>query len=76
ATIGSGVTKIGDYVFLGCAALTNIYCKPTTPPTLGAMVFSWIAANATIYVPSASVDTYQAATNWSSYSSQIVGYDF
>lgn len=76
ATIGSGVTKIGDYVFLGCAALTKIYCKPTTPPTLGASVFSWIAANATIYVPSASVETYQAATNWSSYSSMMVGYDF
>ena len=76
ATIGSGVTKIGGHAFWYCSALTNIYCKPTTPPTLGATVFSWIAANATIYVPSASVETYQTATNWSSYSSMMVGYDF
>ena len=76
ATIGSGVTKIGGHAFWFCSALTNIYCKPTTPPTLGATVFSRIAANATIYVPSASVETYQTATNWSSYSSMMVGYDF
>lgn len=75
-TMPDSVTTIGDHAFWSCSALTNIYCKPITPPTLGATVFSRIAANATIYVPSASVETYQAATNWSSYSSMMVGYDF
>ncbi|MGN0091971.1 MAG: leucine-rich repeat protein [Alistipes sp.] len=76
ATIGSGVTSIGHFAFNNCTELTNIYCKPTTPPTLGAFVFSGIASNAKIYVPSASASAYQAATNWSDYSSIIVGYDF
>ena len=29
-----------------------------------------------IYVPAESVEAYKAATNWSEYAADIVGYDF
>lgn len=73
-TIGNSVTQIGDSVFYGCSSLTEIYCQPTTPPSLGSIVFYNMSAK--IYVPRASVDTYKAADGWSSYASKIEGYDF
>ena len=73
ATISNGVTSIGDGAFRGCSALAEIYCKPTTPPTLGGTaVFDNGPSKRKIYVPSASVEAYKTATNWSEYADQIV----
>ena len=73
ATISNGVTSIGDSAFRGCSALAEIYCKPTTPPTLGGTaVFDNGPSKRKIYVPSASVEAYKTATNWSEYADQIV----
>ncbi|MGN0092429.1 MAG: leucine-rich repeat domain-containing protein [Alistipes sp.] len=76
ATIGKSVASIGNSAFWDCTRLTSIYCKPTTPPTLGSDAFDDVASTATIYVPTKSVSAYKSATTWSSYSSMIVGYDF
>lgn len=43
----------------------------STPPTLGTNAFS---GSYYIYVPSAYLSTYKAATNWSSYSSRLKSY--
>ena len=51
-----------------------MYCKSTTPPTLGTGAFDTNAPSRKIYVPSESVDAYK--TNWSAYADAIVGYDF
>ena len=61
-----------------CNALKEIYCKPTTPPTVGSLAFSYIAADAKIYVPRESVEAYQADASWTKYkfTSLITGYDF
>ncbi|MDY3978494.1 MAG: leucine-rich repeat protein [Tidjanibacter sp.] len=75
-TIGDGVTSIGYYAFYGCTSLASVYCKPTTPPALYNNVFENNASGRKIYVQTASVDAYKAATNWSSYASSIVGYAF
>lgn len=70
-TIPNSVTSIGNEAFSNCSSLTNVTIQATTPPTLGVDVFSNNASGRKIYVPSASVNTYKAATNWSTYASDI-----
>ncbi len=79
-TIPDSVTTIGNSAFYDCSNLTSVYCKATTPPTLGSNVFKtynngYVNLGCAIYVPAESVETYKAAENWSSYKSRIVGYD-
>ncbi|MBQ7214321.1 MAG: leucine-rich repeat domain-containing protein [Bacteroidales bacterium] len=69
--IPSSVTSIGDSAFSRCAGVGAFHIRATTPPTLGSSVFSGIASDCVIYVPSASVNAYKSATNWSSYASYI-----
>ena len=68
--IPSGVTSIGNEAFANCDSLTNATIEAITPPTLGTNVL-YGTRNCPIYVPSASVDAYKAATNWSNYASRI-----
>jgi hypothetical protein len=70
------VTLINEFAFKDCSALTSVYCKPTTPPTIGGggKPFNNNASNRKIYVPTASVDTYKGTTTWKDYT--ITGYDY
>ncbi len=68
--IGNGVTRIDNRAFRDCFSLTSVTVEATTPPTLGSSAFS-NTNNCPIYVPSASVETYKAASGWSSYASRI-----
>ena len=75
--IPDSVTTIGEKAFAYCPNLTSIYCKATTPPTLGGtFVFNINGSGRKIYVPYQSLDAYKTATNWSEYADDIVGYDF
>lgn len=69
------VTEIKSQAFRYCDSLEAIVLnKSDTVATLGsnAFVYSGIAAGTGyIYVPSALVDSYKAATNWSTYADQI-----
>lgn len=65
--LGANVTSIGTYAF-DMATINALICNATTPPTLASAFGSGVTA---IYVPDASVDTYKAATNWSSSASKI-----
>lgn len=69
-TIGNSVTTIGESAFNGCNGLTSITCVATTPPTLGEYTF-YDTNDCPIYVPAGSVDTYKAASGWSTYASRI-----
>lgn len=71
-TIPDRVATIGEEAFSSCSNLTKIYCKATTPPTLGSNAFDYTI----IYVPQASVEAYKSADGWSEYVDKIVGYDF
>ena len=73
-TIGDSVTSIGEGAFYWCSSLTSVYCKATTPPSLGVYVFDFNGSGRKIYVPAGSVNAYK--TRWSEYASAIVGYDF
>ena len=69
--IPSSITSIANYAFNGCRVLASVIVEATTPPTLGINVFSNTSNNLVIYVPAGSVDTYKAASGWSTYASQI-----
>ncbi|MBR3589881.1 MAG: leucine-rich repeat protein [Alistipes sp.] len=75
-TIPDSVTTIGGSAFKNCTSLKEVYCKATTPPIGYMNMFNSNASGRKIYVPSASVSAYKSATYWSTYSSDIIGYDF
>ena len=75
-TIPENVVKLGEYAFARCEKLTNVYCKPTTPPTGGEYLFIHNAPERKIYVPTKSVSAYQTASYWSDYANQIEAYNF
>lgn len=72
-TIPDSVTTFGDREFWDCKKLKEVFCEPTTPPTIGVDVFGWCPLYR-IYVPHESVEAYKR--EWSAYSSSILGYDF
>ena len=73
-TIPSGVTSMGSYVFYDCLGMAEYHLLPTTPPTLSDQyAFNNIQSDCKIYVPSASLETYKTASNWSNYASYMVG---
>ena len=69
--IPSGVTSIEGNAFKNCSNLENVYVYGLTTPTLGSDVFSGTSGELNIYVPAASEAAYEAATNWSTYASNI-----
>ena len=70
--IPANVTSMtGTDIFKDNFACKVFIFKPTTPPTILATTFSDLNKFAKIYVPNASVTTYQAATYWSAVSTQI-----
>ena len=81
-TIGNSVTTIGESAFRDCRSLTGVYCKATTPPSLGSYAFKYYNygyyynIGCDIYVPTESVEAYKSASGWSDYKSYIVGYNF
>ena len=80
------VTTIGSYAFYGCRRLVAVIlrsetvCANTATTTLG-NCYHFIGTNAPenpggakdgyFYVPRALVDSYKAATNWSTYAAQF-----
>ena len=69
--IPSGVTSIGGGAFNSCRNLTSVTVNATTPPTMSVNNAFDNTNNCPIYVPSASIDAYKSATNWSTYASRI-----
>ena len=74
-TIPDSVTSIEYYAFRGCTNLTEIdFSTHNAVPTLAdTSAFSNTSASLVIKVPSALVDEWKAATNWSTYADKIVG---
>ena len=73
-TIPEGVTSIGGSTFSNCYCVRFYdFSNHTAVPTLSATnAFTGIATDCEIRVPSALYDEWIAATNWSTYASQIV----
>ena len=67
--------SIGNSAFANCSSLISIKLLESLVCTLGTNAFNnttIASGNGYIYVPSDLVDTYKAATNWSTYANQIV----
>lgn len=71
AEIPATVLEIDDSAFAGCSSLASITVLATTPPILGSDPFDSSVESFAIYVPAESVDTYKAASGWSSFASII-----
>ena len=67
--------SIGSYAFNSCSKLTALILRSATMATLsntGALSATPIkSGTGYIYVPAALVDSYKAASNWSTYANQI-----
>ncbi len=74
--LGNGITSIGSTAFSNCTNLATLNIKAAVPPGMGSNVFRLCIALETIYVPSASVETYKTANGWSSFESKITAGDF
>ena len=75
--IPDSVISIEDEVFYGCRSLANLYCRATTPPSIGGNIFSGCNSKEfRINVPLESENTYKTTDGWSDYADKIVGYDF
>ena len=70
--IPASVTSIGDGAFYSCSSLASITIYAPSLTTYGEDAFKNNASGRKIYVPMASLDTYQ--TNWSEYAGDIVGF--
>lgn len=73
--IPDSVTSIGQYAFRNCHSVAFYdFTAYTTVPTLAyTNTFTNIPADCQIRVPAALVAAWRSATNWSTYSSHIVG---
>lgn len=74
-TFGYNIKSIGDNAFSGCTKLASVTLNSTTPPTIDSTSFEGIPTTCKFYVPCPAVNTYRTASVWSSYASQIVGYE-
>ena len=73
-TIPEGVTSISNNAFYNCYSIRFVdFSNHTAVPTLAnTNAFTSIPADCEIRVPAALYDEWIAATNWSTYASQIV----
>ena len=74
-TFGDNITAINGWAFGNCTSLTSMTFESPTPPTIDSTSFEGIPSTCKFYVPCSAVNTYRTASVWSSYASQIVGYE-
>lgn len=71
-TIGSGVTYIGERAFYYCRDLTDVYCyAENAPSTYSDTFILGYLKNATLHVPSASINVYKSTYPWRSFGSIV-----
>lgn len=71
-TIGSGVTSIGRYAFAGGDHIIQMTCNAIVPPTVSDVnAFNNVFRGIPLYVPTASLSSYQVAYGWREFTNFI-----
>jgi len=66
--LGSGISHIGRYAFLGATGLRRIFVNSTFPPTVLDTAFAGINTNnVTVFVPVGTGARYRATAGWSQF---------
>ena len=60
----ASVKMIGNYAFYGCSGLTSVYCHWDEPLECEPEFEDEIFMNATLYVPTGTVDAYRSVSPW------------
>ena len=63
-SLPESLDNIGKMGFGECTGLTEMTVLATTPPTVGSRAFNSVSRTIPVYVPAASLATYQAAEVW------------
>lgn len=73
----TSLTNIPDYLFDGCKKLSRLYLRNVrSVPTLSTYALNGTALlSGYIYVPTALLNSFKTATNWSTYADRIYGID-
>lgn len=74
-TFGSNITSIGSNAFSGCTKLASMTFESPAPPSITSTSLQGIPSTCKFYVPCSAVHRYRTASVWSSYASQIVGFE-
>ena len=72
-TLGASLAKLNLQSFSNFSSCDEIICKRAIPPVIDSGSFANLKSTCVFKVPAASLTAYQAATNWSTYASRMVG---
>ena len=63
----ASLDNVGIMCFYGCSALEEITSKAVNPPTASLMAFDSVDKEIPVYVPEASIEEYQNASQWNDF---------
>ncbi|MBP5770864.1 MAG: leucine-rich repeat protein [Bacteroidaceae bacterium] len=78
-TLSSDVKEIGGWAFAGCTGLTSVISLIRNPfiiegkNSMGSCFSSYTFENATLYVPSGTIDKYKATDGWKDFAHIVEG---
>ena len=70
-TIPNSVTSIRGYAFSGCTGLTEVHSQIARPFAINSGVFPDIPADATLYVPAGTKETYKKTDGWNNFTNIV-----
>lgn len=67
---GTGISRLGNFIFYGCSKIDSVYCYGETPArrsegTANDIFNSSVLANAVLFVPSSAKEKYEQTSPWS-----------